>query len=328
MNGELPFARILACVALVGCLLLGAIVLSSAYLRLVTIGVGCTPWPQCYGEMRAREVSSVHAERSEANRLIGWVRIVHRVSALAAAVLAMLILFLTLHPGGRKSSNVWLASMIFALTIMFSVIGRFSAGSLVPAIGVANLMGGFAMMLLLWLIYLTNRTSPRMRGGDVEMAVVQWAALALLVAQIGLGVLVSVSYSAPVCPELFACGDAAVAEGNGRELALFTSIEVDAEGRVVPPLGAAGIQWLHRAAGTGLALLVLLIAARRIRSASTRRLGAGLFVAAVAVPSLGIVLALLEFPLLAALAHNGLAAALLLLLVTSITTRSVPRAGH
>jgi hypothetical protein len=45
MSAGLPFVRILARVAIAGCLLLGSIVLSSAYLRLVTIGVGCTPWP-------------------------------------------------------------------------------------------------------------------------------------------------------------------------------------------------------------------------------------------------------------------------------------------
>lgn len=309
----LPLAHILARVALTGCVLMASIVMSSAYLRLTTMGVGCTDWPQCYGQVGLPEKQAAPADRSTT---IAWVRIVHRLSAMGIAVLAVLLVILTVHPGGRTRRNLTLALIALVMTATLAVIGRWSAGSLVPAIGVTNLLGGFLLLVCFWLLYLCNRSPDPGAARPTASFGLTTIALALLCGQIALGAWVSVTYSAPVCRDLFDCEMPQPAGSAGATLPIFASLEVDGHGRVLPPRGANKVQSVHRISGVVLALVLAALTLPWLRSAPLRWLGATVLATAIAVPALGISLALFELPLAAALLHNALAAVLLLALVT------------
>jgi cytochrome c oxidase assembly protein subunit 15 len=75
--------------AALGALLTFTVIVSSAYLRLVHTGVGCEPWPECYGLVEPQ-----FAQSQPRHDAVRWVRGVHRVAASGAAVLAIAALVL------------------------------------------------------------------------------------------------------------------------------------------------------------------------------------------------------------------------------------------
>ena len=72
-----PGARWLRRLAWVCAALVLAIILLSATLRLAKSGIGCAPWPQCYGAAQAGAVA-------QAPDALAPVRAAHRVLAVAA----------------------------------------------------------------------------------------------------------------------------------------------------------------------------------------------------------------------------------------------------
>jgi cytochrome c oxidase assembly protein subunit 15 len=201
---------------------------------------------------------------------------------------------------------------------VLAVIGRASAGTLVPAIGVANLAGGFSMLALFWVLVLHNagaRHEAGSRRRSVRAAV--YALGLLLAAHVAIGALVSVTYSAPLCDGPLRCRDSS--DGVLASLARLdpgAALAVDASNRVVAPAGGAALQLVHRTLGVGIGGMLIVLGAVLALEREARWAGAALALAALAEVALGIYLVSARFPLAAALLHNLIAAALLLLLVS------------
>ena len=81
----------------------------SAYLRLDHSGIGCEPWPSCYGNIGVAEsevtVSDAYERLlEEAQQPMSWARPLHR---LVASVLGIAILALALFSVIRKRDRSW-----------------------------------------------------------------------------------------------------------------------------------------------------------------------------------------------------------------------------
>jgi cytochrome c oxidase assembly protein subunit 15 len=142
---------------------------------------------------------------------------------------------------------------------------------------------------------------------------------ALLVAQIGVGALVSLTYSASACSGVVQCAtDLAAVPQALFDLPLSAPLALDGARRVVAPAGAAEIQLLHRVAGLVLGALLTLLGALIARDRGWRRYGLSFTVLAAGEVLLGLAMVLTEFPLWAALLHNAGAALLLVLVLSTV----------
>jgi len=312
---------LLARTAVVGAVLMIAIIASSAYLRLTSIGVGCEPWPSCYGR-----VDAVVATGIDLGSATGVARLLHRVSAMAVAFVAAFVLLLALSRPLRRFGNVAAAAGLCLLTAVLAVVGRQSAGSLVPLVGLINLCGGFGMLVLFGLLWARNRDGDPV-GLPPASRPLAFVLIGAVAAQIALGALVSVTYAAPTCRGFIGC--ALPVEGIAAALAAFqpaAPLGVDAAGRVMAPLGAASMQWLHRLSGWTLG--AVLVAYGAFVAMRGRRAGAWLALLAVCVAGVGTAMVVSGYPLSAVMAHNLSAAALLLaLVVVSVHARRRARSS-
>jgi len=302
--------RLLARVAAAGAALTFAVIVTSAYLRLTQVGLGCADWPACYGARIAWADTPGRAAGEPA--AARWVRGTHRLTASAVAVLVLFATVLAVG-GGRRARGALVASgVLAALTLFLAVLGRATPGSQLPAVTLGNLTGGMAMLALFWWLRLQGRGAPgTARAAPAWIAA---AALALLAVQIALGALVSANFASRACASLADCR--AAWWPWDWDFAAFNPW------RDVAPGAAADVarRTLNMAHRWGAVLVTGLCAGLAVlllrRGGAHRRLALALAGLLAAELALGTALVWLDLPLAAALAHNAVAS---LLLVTAVS---------
>ncbi len=246
-----------------------AITSLSAFIRLSRAGLGCEPWPQCYAQRAAMTPEALDTLDAPA---VTGARVAHRVVASVALLLVifMLVKAFSQQPVLRRQGRLVLG--LLALALFLAVLGRMAGPSRAAFVGVGNLLAGLAMFALSVRLVQASAGAPSSAATPTRAWTL--AALVLLLLQIAMGGLVSVTQLSD------RCGDAALC------------------------------QW-HR--GTALAVLALLVplgvlAMRR----GARILGGALVLLAVVQAAMGLVMLWVPaVPLALALAHNVIAALLL-----------------
>lgn len=290
-----PVRRRLALVAFVLVLL---VVLLSAYTRLHQAGLSCADWPTCYGMLGAAAMPA-------------WTTVLHR---LAASLLGLVVLGMAYLAWQRRRTEGQTAIplTLLLLTLLLATLGLLTPAPTRPWVTLANLLGGMAMLALLWRI-LAPRAAPL--AVPLVARLRPWAALGILlvVVQIALGAWVSANFAATACPALPGCGSGwgdaghlAAAFDPRRELGV-------ANGAIVPGGEARSIHMVHRLGALVTALLVGGLGLAAVRAGAAVRV-AGLVLLGVlsGQAALGVGLVLFALPLWMAVAHNAGAAALLL----------------
>ena len=298
--------------ATIALLLVISLVSISAYLRLDHSGIGCADWPSCYGQIGAADEQQPTATTTyerlieEAAEPLSWATPVHR---LVASVLGLLILGMALL-SLRLRRDRSLSFALLGLTVFLAWLGIYSAGLHSPAIVMGNLGGGFAMLALLgWMVFRHHR--PR---SNAQPSVRKWtlAALLLVAVQIGIGGLTSANFAATACGATLACNgswfpgpDLTTAFDLTREL------QVSPTGVVIGGAERADIHKLHRLVAV-LALLTSLTAGVLALRSGLALTAVSIIALIVAEVSVGIAAILTDLPIGYAVAHNWLAAILLL----------------
>lgn len=283
----------------------------SAYIRLSGAGLGCADWPACYGRAASAEEQ---AARDTAPALIA-ARLLHRAAAMAALILVVTLLFICFgaRPVMVREGAIGLA--LLALAVFLAVLGRWTSGSRLPAIALGNLLAGFAMLALSWrLRLLTSMPLPVPRAGKT-LRVWVWAGIIVLVVQIALGGLVSAGFAALSCKTLPGC--------NGGWWPASASLAAFDPWRqpplVIDPSSSAGaaVHMAHRIAAI-VAVIVLGVAGVMgcLRGARLRLAGGALLALLAAQVALGMSAVAASLPLSVVVAHNMMAALLLLAAVT------------
>ncbi|MEP7303181.1 MAG: COX15/CtaA family protein [Caldimonas sp.] len=282
-----------------------AVTTLSAFIRLSNAGLGCADWPQCYGERGVQAAAATGARSDEVTATI-VARIAHRVMAVAALLIIFLMLTVCIGDRPRLTGPGSIAVALLALALFLAVLGRWSSGSRFPAVSMANLIGGFAMLALSLRLAIGADVSrpPRQR-------VAAAAVLLLLVAQVGVGGLVSASHAGLSCLGWSDCAAAARAVpwstlDPWREPLLSAR----------PPFNEAGAlsQSIHRGIAVLLVLVIPALALLAWRG-GRRRTAAALLSLLAAQALVGLAMAQGSLPLALALLHNVLAACLLATLV-------------
>lgn len=284
----------------------------SAYLRLHNSGIGCADWPECYGLIGAPaaerpSVGSTYERLAiEAQQPLSWATPVHR---LVASVLGLLVLGMAILSLLKRRDRL-LSLTLLGLTVFLAWLGIYSEGLHSPAVVMGNLGGGFTMLGLLgWMVF--RDAAPR---ANAPTAVRNWvvAGLLLFCAQIALGGLTSANFAASACSTVPDCHGSWL---PGRNLpAAFDLTRQHNIGPTGLALGGperADIHKLHR--------IVAVLASLAVIAAGLLALKVGLGATAVAVIALvaiefsvGVLAIIRDLPIGVAVAHNWLAAILLL----------------
>jgi len=305
-------------------LLVFVVILLSAYIRLGDAGLGCADWPACFGQI------GVHDNRSlaEGGPLLppSAARTFHRVAATLFGFFVLGIAYLAIRIRKHGGPGITLPLIVLGLTVFLSVLGVVTPSPLIPAVTTGNVLGGMAMLALLWWISL--RIQPQ--AAEEKMATQRlrpWARLALVVvaAQIALGAWTSGSFAGPSCAQLSGCAGAVYsAQTLARGFEPARRLERDAQGKVITDASAPVVHMTHRI-GALLTLLFLgwLGFKARTGGGPLRSSGNVLLAMLVLQVVLGLAGIAAGLPLLLVTAHNA-GAALLLLAIVNLNHRLTP----
>jgi cytochrome c oxidase assembly protein subunit 15 len=294
-------------------LLVIVLITLSAYLRLDHSGIGCEPWPACYGNIGVPSESPSAAgtyERllAEASEPLSWATPLHR---LVASILGLLVLGMALLSLQQRKNRL-MAFSLLALTVFLAWLGIYSEGLHSPAVVIGNLSGGFAMLGLLgWMVVRKSRS----RADDSNtLRKASLAALVILSVQILLGGLTSANFAASACQTLPDCHGSWWPGPEIRTAFDLSRVhETGATGMVLGGAERAEIHKLHRIAAILAAMAVLFAGVTAVRSGRDLRIIGVTVVALVAIEfSLGVAAVITRLPIGVAVAHNWIAALLLL----------------
>ena len=315
MNSPLKTLRVLRVLAHATLWLLLATVVLSAFMRLSLAGLDCGDWPACYGAPLRTAAAPVDAGVPAVAQppAVIAARLAHRVVATLAllAIVSMVMLAWAARP--RPTPVAALAGVLLALALALAVLGVATPGARLPAVGVGNLLGGFAALAVAWRLVgqLAPATPASLPRGPRLLV---WTALTLLAVQLASGALLSTSFAALSCHSLEECHDLVSAAGWPWEMLSPWREPVFSAAEPHVNVDGAMVQWLHRVGAivVAVSLIALAIVAVRVGRAASG-------VALLVLIGLQLVLALLALsgglPLPAAMLHNLGAVALLAVLV-------------
>lgn len=306
------------------------LVLFGAFTRLTDSGLGCPDWPGCYGEASPwgaqEQIGAAEAAlpSGPVTRDKAWVEMIHRYLATGVGALITVLCVVAWRQARRRqpaahglpAPSPWWAT---ATLVWVCVQGAFGALTvtmkLYPAIVTAHLLGGLALLALLAVQAQAFEPRPLALPAGLRRAVAAVVALALL--QIALGGWVSTNYAVLACTDFPTCHgrwwpemDFASGFTLQRPLGLLPN------GEHLPFPALTAIHYTHRLVAYALlaALLALAAALWRCRADGARRVAIGLVAVAAWQLASGLSNVVLGWPLVAAVAHTGGAAALVMLL--------------
>lgn len=312
------------------------VVVLGAYTRLTHAGLGCPDWPGCYGKMvvPATPHAISHAEKLFPARPIeptkAWTEMVHRY---AAGTLGMIILSLFVLAWRGKASDkrkVVLPSVIVALVALQAALGRWTVTwKLLPTVVMGHLLGGLTILACLWWLRLRVTKVEGKLEAVSSLPIRGWAVAGMIIvfSQIALGGWVSANYAGLSCVGLPFCNGSMLPHLNFHGAFVFaTSIGKNYQGGVLDSSTRMTIQVIHRIGAAVTLLYVVSLAIwvmRKTRSIWQKKIAISMLSLVGLQFVLGVINVIDYLPLSIAVAHNAVAALLLLSLVTLLYSAAV-----
>jgi heme a synthase len=318
------------------CLAYGVIVLG-AFVRLSDAGLGCPDWPGCYGRI-VPPTAQHEIERANAaypDRPVqthkAWKEQIHRYFASSLGALIVVLGGWAMARRRIPQQPVFLPLALIALVIFQGLLGMWTVTLLLkPLVVVLHLLGGMTTLLLLWWLFL--RTAVPEGPSRPPSGLGSWAVLTLAVVytQIALGGWTSSNYAALACGDFPTChGSLWPAMDLTDAFVLWRGLGINYEYGVLDAPARTAIHVIHRYGALITAIVVSLLAWRCLRSPDRRLRPPGWALLAILALQLclGVGNVVLSLPLKVAVAHNGVAA-LLLLMVATVLYFSRQQAGQ
>jgi len=253
----------------------------------------------------------------------------HHAAAIALAAGGELVLLWSLLRWDSRD-HARLGSAVLMVIVFQALLGMWTVTWLLkPIVVMAHLLGGMTTLALLAWLALRSRGIAAAPGETVLRRGLLIAGLGVLAVQIALGGWTSANYAAWSCgTDVPQCLGQWWPQMDFREgFVLWRGIGVDYEGGVLDGPARTAIQVVHRLFAVLVAGHLAVVALKAIRLPALRPAGGVLLLALVTQLCLGIANVKLGLPLQIAVAHNAVAALLLLCLV-HLLARSTPRAAH
>lgn len=299
-------------------LLLAAIVvinLLSSYIRHLEAGLGCEPWPACYGVIGTPTHSG--SAESAFEKALTPAETAKRAHRAIATALVVLVLIVTFHARTRlpvTGSAALLPYLLIAVVLLLSVIGPASYLKTMPAIASVNLLGGMALLALTWLLWLITYPSTVQHSAPLSPMLVR-TALGILIVQIALGSWVSANFAGIACTGWWQCATSAPAEVAG-SFWYLRELRIDDGGRVILTQAQLYIHLAHRCFAMVTAIVVCVLGFKAIRHGGPQfNWGVALLIALAVQLLLGLSAVFTKLPLIAVVAHSFLASLLLLVML-------------
>lgn len=290
-------------------------VVLSAYIRLAEVGIGCEGWPDCYAQLDPElEKQGITVLTEDGRDMAHYgARVAHRYIASTLGLFIVAIFAIALRQGKGRSTSLLVPTAIFAITVFLSLLGYYTPTRSNPLITMGNLLGGMALLGLLWWLMQREAESVTVAPSRAGLRPLAFAALGLVVLQIVLGGWSSANYASTSCPGLIRCEGETLAAANvadafnpGRSIAL------DENGQVIRGDSLGLLSMTHRLFALFTAGYLAWLA-RKLR-AQPLLVGSAAALALFSISQLGVGIGSVWFdlPLLLLSLHNALAAGLLL----------------
>ncbi len=294
-------------------------VILSAYIRLAEVGIGCPDWPTCYARLApdAQKKGITVLTEDSGNVAYYGARVAHRYIASALGLFIVAIFIIAMRQGSVRTSHVIVPLALFSITVFLSLLGYYTPTRSNPLITMGNLLGGMALLGLLWWLMQRDTNAYDTPVDSALSRPLARVALALVLLQIVLGGWSSANYASANCPGLLECkGQILSIDNMAGAFNPGRVIELDNTGQAVRPDSLGLLSMAHR-------LFAILTAGylawlvRKLRSNTDLKAKIGTTLVALSVFSigqvaLGVSMIWLHMPLLMLSLHNTLAAGLLL----------------
>lgn len=304
---------LLSRLGLLATVLVLVVITASAYIRLSNAGLDCVGWPGCYGKTTQLLRQADTAKTGHLSGMVPktWAGITHRLAASGVGLIVLAIAFISLRHSRR---HIAISCTLLGLTLFLAVLGKWSAASRLPAVTLGNLLGGMTLLALLWWLRLKNTIKNPAPRFDPLLRIGARLGLALLLIQIALGGLVSANFAALSCTAFPGCNGIGLPDGwNLADFNPLREIALQPDGSVTIPSFAPV---LHAAHLFGSAITFCFLAWLAIRTiglnGSFRIMGWTVLALLAMETGLGIIAMQFNPPLWIAVAHNSMAALLLL----------------
>ncbi|OJA00976.1 hypothetical protein BEV13_01550 [Rickettsiella grylli] len=297
------------------------------YTRLKDAGLGCPDWPTCYGKFilpthtlqlhQAPFINQIfHAEKA-------WPEMIHRYAAAILVLLSFAAIVLIVSNDKRSQQPLTIAISLFFLLFLQGLLGKWTVTmKLHPLVVMSHLLGGLALLSVLWLLILQLNKLTSDQISYSEQKLKPWAALGLLliILQISLGGWISANYAAFVCPDVPTCQGVWWPPMNFSEgFHLWTNAAINFEGGILSSTARTAIHMAHRLMAI-VTLFYLSWIVYKLLSTSKKKFfrSLAILLGLLLLLQLGLgilnIVWLLALPV--ALSHNAVAALLLLVLIT------------
>ncbi|MBL8466188.1 COX15/CtaA family protein [Methyloversatilis discipulorum] len=298
-----------------------ALIVLGAYVRLSDAGLGCPDWPGCYGHVTVIHASEHITAAQEANPegpvtfAKAWKEMIHRYFAGIVGLFILAIAALAWRHRREAGASPVLATVLVGVLFLQAMFGKWTVTMLLkPAIVTGHLIGGLTVLTLLVWLYARTRgpAMPTVSPATRALAVVAFVVLAM---QISLGGWVSTNYAALACTDLPTCHGEWVPQMDIRNgFHIVRELGQSADGETLTMDALTAIHWMHRV-GAIVAALVIGALGFALRAAGHRPFGTALLGVLALQIMLGLANVWFSLPLPLAAAHNGGAAALVILMV-------------
>jgi cytochrome c oxidase assembly protein subunit 15 len=305
------------------------VIVLGAFVRLSDAGLGCPDWPGCYGLLdvpqteQEVEVAQLAFPQRPVEASKAWKEMFHRYFAGTLGILIVILALLAFKTAFETKFLPKLALSLVGLVVFQALLGMWTVTLQVkPAIVTLHLLFGMATVSMLWLSYLNSSGGFSNGGRASGLGKLAWLALFVVILQIALGGWTSTNYAALACTAFPGCyaSDAWPNMDFAEGFVLWRGLGVNYEFGVLEPQARAAINMVHRIG----ALVVLSVVGTLGVLALRRAFSSQKTVAIIMLVLLGLQLMLgifniiLSLPLANAVAHNGVAALLLLSIIAFI----------
>jgi cytochrome c oxidase assembly protein subunit 15 len=304
-----PAQRLCALLAGTAVALTFVVVVASAYLRHVQAGLGCAPWPDCYGAVAAAAVAGAQPEG-----LVRIARIAHRLcaTAVAAALIGLTLVAWSQRPVWLREALAATAALVVAGSL--AVLGIVAGGSKAPTVVLGNLLGGYLLLALVAAARALASTAPPPSGARAAAL----AALAVAFVAAAFGGAISAHSASRACAALVDCATTLDALARAPIEMLRAP---DVAGVATPPAWAGALHTLHRIAALALVVPASVVA-YRLRAKRPRLAAALASIVALAVATGAVAAA--ERPWLGLAMLHDASAALIVALLCVAGVRAPP----
>jgi cytochrome c oxidase assembly protein subunit 15 len=309
--------------SLFGICLAFVVIALGAWTRLVDAGLGCPDWPGCYGFVvfptNEAEIALAEARYPtfpyDINKAIP--EVVHRYFAAALGFLAIIMVYYSFKQNENKNIRRWTIGLLIFICCQ-GLFGYLTVSLLLlPIIVTTHLFGGFTTLTLFFLIFLMSGKFDILEKMAIpKLKTIAGIALAVLLFQIFLGVWTSTNYASLACADFPTCQGTYMPEMDFKNgFTLNQEVGPNYLYGLLDNPSRVAIHYSHRVSAI-LVTVVFLILISKLWFSNAAPLASTIGILLLTQISLGIINVVYVLPLYVAIAHNLVAALLLLAIFT------------